>query len=369
MSAADVGRRVHRLRVMAGLGQVELAERVGIPTGAASMLERGRYSPDEMTLKRLARVLGCSADYLTRDREEPLATRPWLRAYADASQKAISRTEADGITAVEAFGMLNLPRVPDSLLAFDGDLNDGDAIERFASDVRSAAGLDEGDVVTNAIRTAERLGVVVLPMESELGRHLGMSHRIDNVPVLRVARPNESSDAAVPGDRQRFTTAHELGHLTLHHDAPPPDSAQAAAAIERQAHRFAGAFLAPADSLLEDLSGLGGKVTLRNLAQLKETWGVAIKALVVRLGNLGVIDDYQARSLYKQISARRWNKDEPVHVGNERAVWLTKALEQRGNGISELGLDRSHFERWVDWSPVPAPQEERTADVVQLRRA
>ena len=47
---------------------------------------------------------------------------------------------------------------------------------------------------------------------------------------------------------------------------------------------------------------------------------MAVKAMVIRPQQLYRIDLDQARSLYKRISARSWNKDEPVDVGNERAI-------------------------------------------------
>jgi hypothetical protein len=91
---------------------------------------------------------------------------------------------------------------------------------------------------------------------------------------------------------------------------------------------------------------------------LKERWGVAIKAMVVRLQQLHRIDMEQARSLYKQISARGWNKHEPRHVGNERAIWLTKALAQRFPGDDPIaqasdraGICRSYFDAWTSWEP------------------
>lgn len=61
--------------------------------------------------------------------------------------------------------------------------------------------------------------------------------------------------------------------------------------MEREAHRFASAFLTPGDAVVEDLASLGGRVTLSNLANLKEKWGLSIKAFVVRFQQLGVIDD------------------------------------------------------------------------------
>ena len=195
-----------------------------------------------------------------------------------------------------------------------------------------------------------------------------MSMHVDGIPVLRTSRP--APGGGIPGDRQRFTLAHELGHVTLHATLPPPDTAEPEGAIEKQAHRFAGAFLLPGDAFLSDLEAVGGRVTLTTLANLKGRWGVAIKAMVVRLQNLGRVDADQARSLYKQISSKRLNKKEPVTVGNERAVWMKQALEQQFRGdvdamnaaVLQCGLGRSYFESWVSWEPLSSPD----ADVLDL---
>lgn len=369
-----VGERVRRLRVSLGLGQSDLALRSGLSAGALSMLENGRWPVDDSQLSALASALECTPGYLMATGSDPLMTRPWLRAYADAPRRAVDRTIADSVTAVEAAQLLGLKMVPDSLPGFDEDPNDEGAIEEFAGEVRGVADLGPGDVVRNSIRAAERLGCVVLPIDDELGRHLGLSLRINGHPVIRVSRPSSDPDRTVPGDRQRFTVAHELGHLTLHQGSPPPDSAAEAARLEKQAHRFAAAFLAPGDALLADLEAIGGRVTLTTLARLKEDWGVAIKMLVLRFRHLGVIDDDHARSLYKQISARRWNKLEPVVVGNESAVWMAKAIESRWRGSADVvaaasetsGIGRAYFTRWLDWSPSGLERPE--AQVVPIGR-
>jgi Zn-dependent peptidase ImmA (M78 family) len=320
---------------------------------------------DDGILESLSAVLGCSSDYLTRNVAELVSTQPHLRAYADASKKTVDRAVADSVTAVEFARTLGLRTVRDVLPLYEGDLNDEDEIERFASEVRAIGGLDSAIAVGNSVRTAERLGCLVLPLDSELGRHLGLSMRVDGVPVIRISRSSEDPDLAVPGDRQRFTVAHELGHLVLHHSIAQPNSPVEAAKLERQAHRFASAFLAPGDAILEDLDALGGRVTLTTLSSLKAKWGFAIKAFVVRFQQLGVIDDDHARSLYKQISARRWNKSEPVSVGNESAVWFSKALEKRSFELSlplasltsRAGVDVAYLDRWTNWSPAARSNE------------
>lgn len=358
MTSDSTATTVRRLRLAHGLDQQTLAESAGLSSGTLSMIENSRVNPTETQLAGLAEKLGCSVEFLQAKRPEVRTTRPWLRAYADASKKDLDRVVADSELAIDAFTQMGLRRIPDNIPTFDGDLDDDESIEAFATDVRTATRLGTGDVVPNAVRAAERLGAVVLPMDSELGRHLGLSVRIDGVPVLRTARAG-----AVPGDRQRFTVAHELGHLALHHATPPPTSPSEASRIERQAHRFAGAFLTPADAVVEDLQLLGGRVTISTLIQLKARWGFSVKAFVTRFRQLGVIDSDQARSLYKQMSARKMNRREPGLVENESARWPIAALREAAidDPGRQVGLEPTFFQRWVSWSEVSK------ADVVDLR--
>ncbi len=324
-----------------------------------SQIENGRHPVDEDLLSVLAGALQCTATFLARERHDAVASRPWLRAYADANAKTVDSVMADDLLAHEVITALSLKQIPDQIPLFDGDLNDSDAIEGFAEEVRAAAGIEPDAVVGNAMRAADRLGSVVLPLTSELGRHLGMSHRIDGTPFVRVSRPGESG---VPGDRQRFTIAHEIGHLALHTHVPSPGTAADAQHIERQAHRFASAFLAPAQPLIEDWERLGGRITLSTLTDLKATWGIAIKALVVRFQQLGIVSADQATSLYKQISKRGWNKNEPVSITNEQPIWLQRALGQRTQleaggepaavAARLVGLNEQLISRWIDWTPV-----------------
>lgn len=366
----DTGERIRRLRLVAGVGQVEFASRLGIANGSVSKIENGRMTVSDDLLDRIAVALDCTPEYLAAPERIGPTTRPWLRAYADASKRTVDQQAADSATAIEVSEILGLRRIPDGIPVFDGDLFDDDAIEQFAVDVRAAAQIGDGDVVGNAIRAAERLGCVVLPMRNELGKHLGLSLRSNLIPVICVSQASANRPAGVPGDRQRFTVAHELGHLGLHAGLGPPESAYDATRVEKQAHRFAGAFLGPGDALLQDLHQEGGRVTLRTLTILKERWGISIKALVMRFQGLGVIDGDHARSLYKQISARGWNKAEPIDVGGEDAIWLTQAIKQfsasaadkLGFAARSAGIGRSYFQRWTEWNP----PEDNTCDVARV---
>lgn len=368
-SAIACGQRIRQLRLVADLNQAELAARVGVASGTISAIESGKtLAPDDLLLS-LARVLDTSDGFLRSDVEIVGATRPWLRAYADAPKRAVDQQIAECELVATAINLLRLKQIKDTIPTFAGDSEDDAAVEAFAGEVRVAAQLDEDSPVPNMVRAAERLGCLVLPMRSELGRHVGLSSIVDLTPTICVSRPSEVESRHVPGDRQRFTVAHELGHLALHSDLPPPATADAARRIEKQAHLFAAGFLAPGDALMADLEELGGRVTLSVLADLKARWGVAIKALVMRFRTLDAIDADHARSLYKQISARGWNKTEPVPVGNEQAIWFRRAVEKSfgqgdpvGSAAAVAGVGQSHFARWLDWSPTSADADAQILD-------
>jgi Zn-dependent peptidase ImmA (M78 family) len=350
--------RIRRLRLVRRWDQPELGRQAGYSPATISQIETGRLSPTDAQVERLAGALGYSPSYLVADMGLGPTSRPWLRAYADASKKEADIRRAACTTAVEHIRLLGLRPLQDRLPIFMGDPDSEADLEEAAQETRLAADVEPDAVVGNAIRAAERLGCVVLPFETELGRHLGMSVRSDNIPVICVA-----NDTRVPGDRQRFTVAHEVAHLVLHSaSAPPTDSAQASR-LEHQANLFAAAFLTPADPLIETLHEQGGRVTLATLLRLKAIWGVAIKSLVGRFKTLGIIDADHARSLYKQISARGWNTHEPGVVRLERAQWLSRVLDLRSGAnnvdaaatalAQSIGANPTDLRAFASWQTQP----------------
>ena len=125
-----------------------------------------------------------------------------------------------------------------------------------------------------------------------------------------------------PGDRLRFSIAHELGHLVLHKQLP----VKTAAEIENAANRFAAEFLMPADAMRTELAT---PVSLTTVARLKPKWGVAMQALIYRAKDLDIISDRQYRYLFQQLSARGWRTAEPtnLNIPIEKPRLITKMAE------------------------------------------
>lgn len=103
-------------------------------------------------------------------------------------------------------------------------------------------------------------------------------------------------------NRQRFTIAHEIGHVLLHKGTEVyidrtyrvnmrnTVSSQAVDKDEIEANRFAAALLMPEHMLVEDLKDMEIDFESEDdLADLAEKYEVSLKAMTIRLSNIGLI--------------------------------------------------------------------------------
>ena len=128
-----------------------------------------------------------------------------------------------------------------------------------------------------------------LPYDGDLS---GMVFRDDDRVVIGV-------NSFHPQNRQRFTIAHEIGHMLLHKgkeifvdkeylvNRRDDVSAQAVDPEEIEANRFAAALLMPQATLESDLANR--PIDMENeedLRKLAKRYGVSLTALIFRINNL-----------------------------------------------------------------------------------
>jgi Zn-dependent peptidase ImmA (M78 family) len=128
------------------------------------------------------------------------------------------------------------------------------------------------------------------PLEGELS---GMLFREGDRAIIGV-------NSLHPKSRQRFTIAHELGHLELHEPTGihvdhkfavrrrDERSSQAVDRWEIEANGFAAELLMPASMLEEDLAGFEMDYEDEELTrQLADRYRVSLQAMAIRLTTLG----------------------------------------------------------------------------------
>jgi len=106
-----------------------------------------------------------------------------------------------------------------------------------------------------------------------------------------------------PGDRQRFSLAHELGHLMLEPRRGVDE--------EKAANRFAGAFLVPTAVVRYELGEGRHALDPYELYLLKHKFGLSMLSWVRRAEDLGIVSGSAAHGLYKLFSSRGWRRREP----------------------------------------------------------
>ncbi|MGW3441995.1 helix-turn-helix domain-containing protein [Streptomyces sp. NPDC001076] len=326
--ARDPAERIRTLRLLMGLTQGELAQAAGVSQPLISQIQKGIKLVTDDVLVRIAEATGTPMSFFEVDPADLPADTLMFRKKASASAKEVARVEA---TVREAYRvsvrlMAETKVRRTALPRAEGDITSDD-IEDLAAQTRAALGIGSDGVIGHVIRACERAGLPVVPLllvdSQGHGEDIVVGHSGASCWRGTTEPSMISYFSAGSGDRQRFTTAHELGHLVLH---PARRSGLDAKSAESEAHRFAGAFLLPRERANEAFTG---PLMLREFAALKKRWGISIQALINRAYDLGHIDQTRRESLYKQLGARGWRTNEPVMVHAEQPTLLRAMLGRK----------------------------------------
>ncbi|MCJ1708429.1 ImmA/IrrE family metallo-endopeptidase [Microbacterium sp. VKM Ac-2923] len=311
-------------RVAHGLTQAELSAASGVAQGVISKLESGNLTPDPARMSALAKALGVPVSLIDGTTMSAPHARVFHRKQASLPAKASHKLHADMVLAHVRLSRLlrdddlgsSIPHLP---LPENGLYTPSDR----AREVRKMWGLPPGPV-PSIVDLLESHGVPCLMWDVSSARVDAIASWPDDAtPVILLS-------SRAPGDRLRFTVAHELGHAVMH--------AVPCADCERQADEFASEFLMPRKDIKDALVG----ATLPRLAALKPIWGTSIAALARRARDVGAINDSQYRSLNIELSQSGYRKNEPVHVNPELPGFVERAIAKRlakGETISQLADD------------------------------
>ena len=311
-----IGERIKRARAASGLSMQALADQVGLSANMIKKYEHDKSMPSSPVLLKLASALSVRTEYFFRPTKVSLAGVEF-RKKSSAPAKLLKRIEADVTDQAERWLELSQlwPNFPIPKFEFTAEL------PRIES-------LDQIDAVAERAREHWQLGVnplpdlidlleskgilVIISQEEKADQFDGLMAHIDDQPVIVI------SDCW-PGCRQRFTLAHELGHLILHNLLPEHIDA------EKACNRFASAFLLPAQEVFQHLGETRSYIEFQELYLLKQEYGLSMQACLYRLADLGVISESKRRRIFIQFSKNGWRKQEP---GNPYPQERTRLFQQ-----------------------------------------
>lgn len=308
------GERIRQARELRRFTQTELGRRVGVENQSViAHLESGRYEPSADLLRAIALQTGFSLAFFASGRtadfsQGSLAFR--ARSKLSARDKAQACRYAE--LAHEMWDTLGheVQQRPVNLPRFDAPP------EHAARLTRAALGIPPEVPVKDLIHVLEQFGVRVLGIPLSLDTCDAFSLWTGEVsprPVLVVL-------SGKPGDRQRFSVAHELRHLTY---APAGSLHE----IERDADRFAAEFLLPEKIMRQELRS---PIVLSTIAPLKPRWGCSLQTLIRRARDLDLLTAHQYHHLMRQMTIKGWRTEEPPHltIPTEKPRIFRKTVEE-----------------------------------------
>lgn len=298
-----------------GLSQPQLASAADVTRAAISKLESGETNnPSAETILRIAARLNKPVEffYTQYTPEFRIETIPTFRSFSSATKRDREKVDiiinrlALFLQLLSTMILLRDRILPDCYNNPSSSPVKNEKIEELATSVREFWGMPDGSV-RNLINWVENKGIICFPY--------ALPDSVDSVNVTLTFNGESKSNghpiiiynSSLSYYRQRFTIAHELGHILLHSEWSEEEYEKYHALAENQAHRFAASFMMPADSF--DVPA--GRNSIGDALLLKDRWGMSVAAICHRLFELKIIDEQRYKSLYIDLSRRGWRKEEP----------------------------------------------------------
>jgi Zn-dependent peptidase ImmA (M78 family) len=299
-SVTSIADRVRDVIQASGLSQRDFGARIGLDESKLSKSLKGTRRFSSVDLARIAELSGRTVDWFVTGAEPQLTVAARTSAGNATDVLRIARRYGGMRSDMAALGFPQ-PWQPMSVDLGDGTYRAQGYRLAAAASARLAADIPRwGPGFLDAVESA--FGVDICVAEIGSGQEFdGLAVSADGVKLIVL------TTGAVPA-RQRFTLAHELGHLLagddqgIHLDEDIFDPAQRRDPSEQRANAFAAAFLMPETALRQAVETHGfGTATFAELVcdLVVSPSALAYRMLDLRLIDSGLCDEYRRMTAAK----------------------------------------------------------------------
>jgi Zn-dependent peptidase ImmA (M78 family)/DNA-binding XRE family transcriptional regulator len=320
--------RLTLARQRRGMTQVQLAAEVDLTAQSLSNVERGRQDPSKATIAKIAECLDFPIEFFSSsDLEELQNVQISFRTRSKTSAKAKNAVRSAARIAVELKEWID-----ERFVVPTTDIPSIDAHmtpELAAEHVRARWGMDPMQSVSNCVHLVEAKGIAIFSLPPEYREVDAFSFWWREAPFIMLSTTKSA-------ERSRFDAAHELGHLVMHRNAEYNRDWRLA---EREANRFASAFLMPRHSVLKYISR---PATTDRIIRGKRRWKVSAMALAYRLHELEFLPEWSYRQVVIELGRLGYRSGEPDGIVRETSQLLAKVFGAlREDGISLTAVARN----------------------------
>ncbi len=307
----------------ATIARIEVESDVAVPDARAEQLAAALDVPIKF-LQQKEDLIGVGSSAYFYRKKASLSAADMRRIHSIVNLLRIHLKKM--LTAVEIVPKRKLPILP--VAEYGSSTN-------AAHVLRQCWSLPDGPI-RNLTHLVESSGALVLSCDFQTNNMDATSIRLAEMPPIIFMNKN------VPGDRWRFTLAHELAHLVLH-EVPCEQ-------MEDEADEFASEFLLPSIEMKALFSRMP-KIRLQDLANQKPFWKVSVAALIERAWHMGEISDSSRRYLWASLKKHGYpnepypiERESPVNQKNVIGYFLEK-LQFSAQGLADyLCITRQDLE-------------------------
>lgn len=312
-----IGNNLKRIRLLKNLSLKEAGSLLDMTATAISKYEKGEILPDSKKIIdfanaydvksiELLKVYNTPQMKFTSFRKKKRLTGQNLKLLEDLIQDEVAKYLE--ILEMNNFDINNikLKEYPCTIL---------EDAEKAADIFRNYIKISNKQPISDLISILENLGIIIIQIKNPDNRFNdfdGLSEIVNNIPVIVIL------DNIKDGARQRFTIAHELGHLVL-------NIKNACLNEEKLCNRFASALLMPKEAVINEFGYSRSKINFFELIAFKNEFKVSYTAIIYRLKDLNIISEY----LYKKISiflSQRICKNDPKPIFPEKSYQFKKIV-------------------------------------------
>lgn len=312
-----LGNRILRARKALGLSLRDVAKEMALSHAAIKKYEDNKVTPASDVLLKLAKVLHVKVEYFFRP-ERLMMDNIRYRKHSNMPERDLEKIRVKILDKIEQ--RLELENLfPScfiqefSTIQFAKKIIRIDDVEIFAEAVRKQWGLGL-EPILSLIEVLEERGIRVFEIDNQQYTQFhGLYAQANSLPVIVIGNHR-------PGDRQRFTLAHELGHLLLR------DLLSKNLNEEACCNRFAGALLLPKIAIISKLGKHRNQIEPRELGLLKQEFGISMASVLHRIEDVKIISSTLYKKLRKEFEDRGWIHQEPGNPYPSERAYIFEQL-------------------------------------------
>lgn len=320
-----IGENLANLGIMHGYSRKQLSEKLNVTEQAIWQYENNYTSPKMQIVNDLKSIFNVKSKFFYKSDVlnrycEPSNIPVMNIAYRSKIKNVISKTQAEAkhIEYLDSFvnyltTKLSLPtqriiQLRDEVINYLNTTSDDREVQisTVAEIARSKLGFRD-DTNDDLMFLVEKSGIFIF--EKAIGEEINAYSLWTNSdrPFIILGNMKRSSV------RRNFDIAHELGHLLLHYKVEFTNlDTKEHKNIENEANLFAGAFLLPKKSFLQDMETVSRVTNPDAYLDLKKKWKTSLQVLGYRAANLGILDSKNHRNFYAALHRKDYLKREPL---------------------------------------------------------